>query len=68
MLYKFCTMDYFADSADRCGVIQADSINKAVERLIRWNKEEQDWGAYGVEADEPKVRISSRERPSSSHL
>ena len=58
MLYKFCAVDFFADSSDRCGVIQADSIEEAVQRLIRWNKEEQDWGAYGVEADEPKVELA----------
>ena len=58
MLYKFCTVDYFADCSDRCGVIQADTIQQAVERLLRWNNEEQDWGAYGVESGEPKIEIA----------
>ena len=58
MLYKFCSVDYFADCPDRCGVIQANSIQEAVERLIRWNEEEQDWGGYGVEAESPEVEVS----------
>lgn len=57
MLYKFCTMESFADEPDRIGVIQADSIEEAAARLIRWNKEDQDWGDYTI-LGEPKVETT----------
>ncbi len=54
MLYKVFMTDWFADTSDRIGVIEAQSIEEAARRLVAWNRD-ADWGDYI--AGEPKVEI-----------
>jgi hypothetical protein len=40
MLFKVWTTENFADESDRIGVIEAESLAAAIERLKAWNSED----------------------------
>ena len=39
MLFKVWTTEAFADESDRIGVIEAESLDAAIEKLKAWNSE-----------------------------
>lgn len=55
MLYKVCMGETFAEGPDRVGIIQADTLVEAAEKLREW-VDTSDWGDYS-RVGEPSTNI-----------